>query len=1181
MYLTRLEMTGFKSFPDTVELQFLEGVTGIVGPNGSGKSNIADAIRWVLGEHNPRVLRGSKMEDVIFGGSHSRRALGAAEVTLVLDNSDRRAPVDCDEIRVSRRMYRSGETEYLINNSACRLKDVRDLFLDTGIGRNSYAIIEQGRIDAILSARSDERRAILDEAAGVAKYKARKQEALAKLEDAQRNLVRVWDLINELSVRVETTREQAEKAKVFLGLKDRLEKLETGLLGNRYVAAKEQLRALTVEADDLKQKHAFVLTKVSTHDARLVQLREQVSNMDSESERRTARLTEVVAAIERSEGRYAVAKERARLLEQESERSKKERADCEDRLHQLDSYLSEERRKLSSATARASELARELAAAESDMRAFLSEVASLEESIEQLKGAIVGVVSEMAERRNTLSDSRARLESSQRNAARLNERLEQARAARRTVAADASGVEQQLERASSERTAIQRKLEELVISRKDADRELAELLGACESKRRVIGRDESRLFALQDLERSHEGFYAGVRAVLEEFEGSPGVLGVVADLIKVAPEHVCAIESALGTGLQDIVVDSDRVAGQCIQFLKERGKGRATFLPLDLLRVPETAALEKRIASMPGAIGLASSLVRVTPQARPAVDYLLGRTVVASDLDAAVAIARALGGAARIVTLEGDIISQGGSMSGGSRSPRDQGILMRKTEMEQLRERIDRARVELGESERSVRELRQRISALGLGIEAQAEELKRIDLLTAELRSRLQSLRQDLSRLDSEERLILEECAELERAVESLSLQASEAATSIDGLAASEESLQAELAQRQASLKSRQADREGISERITALRVEVGKCEQEVKSQRAVVERVDLEMVSLRNRLSELNCLESERQRAAEDTDVEIEAALRDRDRFVEERSDLETQLRKLRQDRLETMASISECESAVKEARRELSAVEREVSVREVELARVSESMVSIAARLREEYMLDPDSLQTCDLGVDERSAARTVESLRRSIRDLGPVNTAAVEEFEETTKRYEFLCSQRDDLVNAEKALKSVISEIDEETKKRFSDAFEVVNTHFQEVFTNLFQGGRAHLALEDPDDLLSSGVEVYAEPPGKKLQSLSLLSGGERALTAIALIFALMKVNPSPFAVLDEIDAPLDDSNVDRFARLLRELAATTQFVVVTHRKGTMQAADALYGVTMEESGVSKVVSVRLQE
>jgi|CZCB01.1.fsa_nt_gi chromosome segregation protein len=1181
LYLKRLEMTGFKSFPDHIALEFLRGVTAIVGPNGSGKSNISDAIRWVLGEHNPRVLRGSKMEDVIFGGSDKRRALGAAEVTLVLDNKERRAPLDCEEIRISRRMYRSGESEYLLNNSICRLKDIRDLFLDTGLGRNSYAIVEQGRVDAILNARPDERRAFFDEAAGVAKCKARKQEALSKLDDAERNLVRVWDLINELSVRVETMRGQAEKAKTYMELYGELADLETGLLGNRFLAGKARLDALGSEMNDLNARHAAVLAQVTKAEAELAQMREEVAAMDARSEADNARLTEVVAAIERCDGRQAVARERIKLLEQERDRLARERQDVEVRLSRLNSQLAQERRKLEDVRLRAATLARQLKSAENEMNEFTGQVAAMEQSIEDLKGKIVGVVSEMAEHRNALSDFRARLEAGQRNSERLNERLEQVRDALKSVSANADSLEQRLKEVSAERSQFERRSQELRNTRDEIDRQLAELLEAADKKRRMLARAESRLAALKDLDRSYEGFFAGVRAVLERYAGTPGLLGVVADLIKVAPKYVQAIESALGSALQNVVVESDVIARQCVQFLKEHNRGRATFLPLDLIRVPSTERLAERIKPLPGVIGVASSLVEVPSQAKSAIDHLLGRTVIAVDLDAAVNAARALRGAARVVTLDGDIVSQGGAITGGSRTQNDRGILARKSEIDQLTEQTDQMQEDLLEHERLVAEARQARASLESDIDSIGEAQKNADLSIAELNGRLESTKKDIERLLAEERLIRDEQADLEQGLERYRTNIVETEEQLERLALTEKALEGDLQQQQALLKSRQAGKDEIVEKITGLRVEVGKCEQEVNAQRATVERLDLEAVSLRSRLDELDGLSSQNQRAIEEADVDIEVALRDRQRLESEKAGLNDQLSRSKGERLEIASRISEREITVREARRELNGLAKDLSKREVEMARVSESLSAIAARLREDYMLDLDSLEIRDLGMDEAGASARIETLRQSIRDLGPVNTAAVEEFEETRERYEFLCSQRDDLVNAKRSLTEVISEIDQEMERRFRETFDVVNEHFKEMFAKLFQGGRAELVLENPDDLLSTGVEIYAEPPGKKLQSLSLLSGGERALTAIALIFAMMKANPSPFAVLDEIDAPLDDANVSRFTRVLRELAQSTQFVVVTHRKGTMEAADALYGVTMEESGVSKVVSVKLQQ
>ncbi|MGB4668659.1 MAG: chromosome segregation protein SMC, partial [Bacillota bacterium] len=1069
MYLKRLEMTGFKSFPDHIALEFLRGVTAIVGPNGSGKSNISDAIRWVLGEHNPRVLRGSKMEDVIFGGSDKRRALGAAEVTLVLDNKERRAPLDCEEIRISRRMYRSGESEYLLNNSICRLKDIRDLFLDTGLGRNSYAIVEQGRVDAILNARPDERRAFFDEAAGVAKCKARKQEALSKLDDAERNLVRVWDLINELSVRVETMRGQAEKAKTYMELYGELADLETGLLGNRFLAGKARLDALGSEMNDLNARHAAVLAQVTKAEAELAQMREEVAAMDARSEADNARLTEVVAAIERCDGRQAVARERIKLLEQERDRLARERQDVEVRLSRLNSQLAQERRKLEDVRLRAATLARQLKSAENEMNEFTGQVAAMEQSIEDLKGKIVGVVSEMAEHRNALSDFRARLEAGQRNSERLNERLEQVRDALKSVSANADSLEQRLKEVSAERSQFERRSQELRNTRDEIDRQLAELLEAADKKRRMLARAESRLAALKDLDRSYEGFFAGVRAVLERYAGTPGLLGVVADLIKVAPKYVQAIESALGSALQNVVVESDVIARQCVQFLKEHNRGRATFLPLDLIRVPSTERLAERIKPLPGVIGVASSLVEVPSQAKSAIDHLLGRTVIAVDLDAAVNAARALRGAARVVTLDGDIVSQGGAITGGSRTQNDRGILARKSEIDQLTEQTDQMQEDLLEHERLVAEARQARASLESDIDSIGEAQKNADLSIAELNGRLESTKKDIERLLAEERLIRDEQADLEQGLERYRTNIVETEEQLERLALTEKALEGDLQQQQALLKSRQAGKDEIVEKITGLRVEVGKCEQEVNAQRATVERLDLEAVSLRSRLDELDGLSSQNQRAIEEADVDIEVALRDRQRLESEKAGLNDQLSRSKGERLEIASRISEREITVREARREINGLAKDLSKREVEMARVSESLSAIAARLREDYMLDLDSLEIRDLGMDEAGASARIETLRQSIRDLGPVNTAAVEEFEETRERYEFLCSQRDDLVNAKRSLTEVISEIDQEMERRFRETFDVVNEHFKEMFAKLFQGGRAELVLENPDDLL----------------------------------------------------------------------------------------------------------------
>ena len=577
---------------------------------------------------------------------------------------------------------------------------------------------------------------------------------------------------------------------------------------------------------------------------------------------------------------------------------------------------------------------------------------------------------------------------------------------------------------------------------------------------------------------------------------------------------------------------------------------------------------------------LASSLVKFSEKIRPAIEYLLGRVVVATDLDAAIAAARGLRGAARIVTLDGDIISQGGAITGGSPRSRDQGVLARRVEMDRLRKRVEEEKDALAGCESLIEKSLSDKAKSETQLQSLSTQLSDMDLSIAEQNSSLQSLSRDYARLEADEKLLLGEISDLEQAISQHDLRVSEDSKSLDVLSIREKNLQDELARKQAELKNSQTRKDEIAEKITSLRVEAGRLDQEVRTQLAAVERLDAERAALKGRREELSSLEAENRRTAEETDVEHKAAERDRDRFASEKLELEQGDAQMKQSRLEMMGRISESESAVKSLRAEAAGVEKSISSREVDIARVSENLSAIESRLRDEHYLDPESLSKTNLGISEREAARTVESLRQRIRDMGPVNTGAVQEFKETQARYGFLCSQRDDLVEARRSLNEIIREIDEEAKKRFMEAFEVVNVAFRGFLQSCSTEG-AHLSLDSPDDVLNTGIEIYAEPPGKKLQSLSLLSGGERSLTAIAFIFAMMKVNPSPFSVLDEIDAALDDSNVGRFSILLKELSLATQFVVVTHRKGTMEAADALYGVTMEESGVSKIVSVKLEE
>jgi len=1183
MFLKRIELVGFKSFADRTELEFVPGITAVVGPNGSGKSNISDGIRWVLGEQSAKSLRGGNMQDVIFAGSDTRKAVNYGEVSLTLDNTSRTLPLEYDEVTVTRRVHRNGESEYMINKQACRLKDITELFMDTGIGKEAYSIIGQGRIEEILSTRSEDRRGIFEEASGIVKYKTRKREAQKKLEDTEQNLLRIHDLVSELEGQLEPLREQSEKAKRYRELRERLTSKEISLYVHQIEHVHANWEELGGKLERLKDRQAELLAVVSSHDAHLEKDRIALRQIEDEIERLHAEMLRISEEYEKCEGHGEVLKERRRNLEQnrrqleETIRSQsdriaalsKEEADLRAKAAALEQTLRDQRERL----------------AQEEAKLFGSSGAADAEAEERLKSELLDVLSSMASLRNEIRYAEQQREAAERRLQRLGEEEAADAGELDRLAARREETERRLRENESALEALRQRLIAESERRQQLQRSLEEtqaLLRRWEQKRDA---SVSRRDTLKEMQDSLDGFMQGVREVLKAARRGAlsGVHGAVAELIRVPEKLEIAVETALGGALQHIVMDDERSARQAIGYLKQRQLGRATFLPLDVIRGRSIPEQDRRAAeSVEGYVGIASELVGCDERYAQIAANLLGGVIIAETLEQANRIAARCGYRYRVVTLEGDIVNAGGSMTGGSLQKRGASLLGRQRQIEALDGEIREAEEQLGGLRDKLHDLRKELSLCGQNIEDARARAETLRIEEQELRSALRQAEQEEQRIREQLRLRTEDRGSQLEELEALDAARASAEAKLKELAAEEARLQQAIRDAEERRRSWESAREEMQGQLTELKVAVAKTEQEMQSLAEQSSRLRGEIARAKQELAAMRdtaAFQEEESRRLEEEAVKQTETLNEL-RIAKERCSESIDLK--RAERAEKMRLLEEGESETKEQRAQLRQVEEQLRQTEIALNRLDVELDNLLRTLAEEYELGFElAKERYPVPEDPVAAQQEVRELKRQISLLGEVNLGAIEEYERVKERYDFLSAQKDDLIEAKTALYQVIREMDEEMGRRFRATFEAIRGHFGMVFNRLFGGGRADLILVDPDNVLETGIDIVAQPPGKKLQNLQLLSGGERALTAMALLFAILHVKPVPFCVLDEVEAALDEANVTRFAQYLREFSEQTQFIVVTHRKGTMEEADVLYGVTMEQDGVSKLVSVRLED
>ncbi len=1183
MRLKSLEINGFKSFAERTEIVFNQGITGIVGPNGSGKSNIGDAVRWVLGEQSARVLRGAKMEDVIFGGTAKRKAASYCEVSLLFDNEDLALKTSFAEVVVTRRVYRNGDSEYYLNKSACRLRDILELFRDTGIGREGYSLIGQGRIDEILSVKSEDRRQVFEEAAGVMTFRVRKEEAERKLARTKDNLSRVHDILDELASRLTPLSAQSALAKEYLELADRLKTLEIQIFLIRFDKARERVDALQKTIDglnDLLLSHEARLSRNAAEreelDGAIALLEDELARAREEHMRRNESAHETQSRRERAEIELS-------SLSQDAERLKGEREDARRRREDLAALLSRGGREADDGAQALEKAQSELDAGQKLLDEALAAAQTDEEALDRHKADILAAVNRMSDARN----QRTRQETV---CAQMREQLTRVEDSKKELSARQFSLIEALRAAEKQQADEMRLLDTLKNDAAEREGALRAFTAEAQAKAEAaqslnleIQANTSRLRVMDEMSREMAGYNQAVKRAVEYAGSDPHVHGVVARLIQVPAAYETAVDLALGSALQNIVTDDEETAKRIIDHLRVNRLGRATFLPMTSVRSRVLTGEERRLLSMDGCLGVASELISFAPAYRGVIENLLGRTVIARDLDAGIPIMRAARHQFRLVTLAGDVMNPGGSMSGGTAQRSDVSLLGRERAMKELRVRLDEQRNTLARARDEL-----------TGLQAKREELKR---LRNEAMERVHQ--EDIGAAREQER-VFNARAELTAHNDRLQKTEAAAAQLREGIA----EIERDLIDSEKIRESENVDREAMDRKTEALQKTLADSRARAEAQRDRVTRMRLQFAELSHALDTVRRDEARRDqelRALDDGIVKLGAALAARERAIDEAkrqaaafADAYEDIKKaldekqaaveaLNEKRQATMAKQRECARENDDIHRAFDEDTAKLHRAEIAQTKADADLKSMTDHMFNTYDMtyaDADALRS-EEKFDLTGGEREAQGLRARIRDMGVVNVGAIEEYDNTKRRFDELNEQKDDLEKAEIDLESLIARLLSQMEKLFVQEFQKLDLHFRETFARLFGGGQAELKLTDPDDALNCGIEIIAQPPGKKLQLLSLLSGGERALTAIAILFAMLKLKPTPFCILDEIEAALDEANIGYFADYLAEYAKTTQFVVITHRKGTMERCDALFGVAMEERGISRMVSVNLED
>ena len=1182
MYLKRLELQGFKSFADKTVLEFMPGITAVIGPNGSGKSNISDAIRWILGEQSMKSLRGSKSLDIIFSGTQNRKSLGFAEGSLIFDNTDGSLPIEYTEVTITRKLYRSGETGYYINKVPCRLKDVLELFMDTGIGKDGYSIIGQGKIDEILSNKSEDRRNIFEEAAGIVKYRTRKQESEKKLERTKLNLLRINDILSEIEGNIEPLKVSSEKAKKYLNLREELKNIEIGLFIYNIEKYKENLEEIVKDEEIYKNQCDEEETKMERVKALKEELKFQIDEITMRIEEMSNIGFESQKEIEMLNSDISVAKTRIENNNENTTRYEKEIEEAKIKLDDLKEEMEQKKQKKDNLKENREKFQKELEEKEEELRKITEKLSSKELEIEGYKTKVSENIDKKYELQADVHTEEINFENFEKREKQIGGEIASNISELDNTRMQKEDIARKFYEIDSKRNKTVKSLEEVNSKKEEADKKIKlyeRNINAYQSEKRI---KESRLKFLEETEREKEGYIKSVKSLLKDCENirelGKGMHGVLANIIEVPEEYQIAIEMCLGASLQNIVTDTEEDAKKLVEHLRKNNLGRASFLPITSVRGKK---LDKIKGKEPGVIGIASDLIKYSKKYEQIVTNLLGRTVIVDNMDTAIKLAKQNGYSFRIITVEGDVINPSGAITGGSVTKKTVNILGREREIEKLQKEIKVLEEKISKQEKEKKEYEDSIEDIFEEAGSLEKELQEIDITYATEKQKLVSIEENIEKIEKRVNKLKEEKEKLKEEKETAIKNKEIIQEEINKLTEETEKLTNVIQEFAELNKDNQKYVDDLNFDITNLKISVSSFDESESSIEELQERINSEVEntkqSINNKTRQIEEIKQDNI-ALNESIKDIEEKI---EKIKEEVKTSGSKIEELKQDRIDKNEKLKVRENEINDKFKVIEDLKSQIVKIDVKKAKIEDDINGIINKMWEEYELTPNNVKDCRKPENVAETQKQVNNLRKELRELGSVNIDAIEEYKNVKERYDFMCEQRVDLENTMAKLRKIIADMTTTMKEQFKEQFELINKNFQEVFRELFGGGNASLKLEDEDNILECGIDINVQPPGKKLQNMMLLSGGERAFTAIALLFAILKINPAPFCVLDEIEAALDDVNVYRFADYLRKFSKDTQFLVITHRKGTMEAADTVYGVTMEENGISKLLSMKLAE
>ena len=1182
MYLKRLELQGFKSFADKTILELMPGITSVIGPNGSGKSNISDAIRWVLGEQSMKSLRGAKSLDVIFAGTQNRKSLGFAEASLVFDNSDGKLPIEYTEVTVTRKIYRSGETGYFINKVPCRLKDVLELFMDTGIGKDGYSIIGQGKIDEILSNKSEDRRHIFEEAAGIVKYRTRKQESEKKLEHTKLNLLRINDILAEIEGNLGPLQVQSDKAKKYLNLREELKNIEIGLFVYNIAKYKESLEEIIKDIDIMQTQCDEEEGKLERVKILKEELKSSIDEITEEIENMSNLGFESQKEIEVLNSDINVAKTRITNNEENSQRFEKEISEQNDRIQELKEELEQKEAKKDNLKENKQKFEKELNEKQEELEKLTKKLSTKELEIEGYKKTVEENTDKKYELQSNSNTQDINYQNYEKRQNQIKQEMQSTISELDSTRLVKEDISKEFYEIENKRNKAQKTLEETAKQREDANKKIKDYENNINALSNDMRIKESKLKFLVETEKEKEGYIKSVKSLLKDCENvkelGKGMHGVLANIIEVPENLETAIEMCLGASLQNIVTETEEDAKRLVEYLRKNNLGRASFLPITSVKGKK---LDKIKGNEAGIIGIASDLVKYSKKYEQIILNLLGRTVIVDNMDTAIKVAKQNGYTFRIVTVEGDLINPSGAITGGSVMKKTVNILGRGKEIEKLQKEIETLKLKIQKLENEKEEFEESIEGILELVSNLERELQEIEIDYATKKQKVLSIDENIQKLENRLNKLKQEQTNLEQSKTEVLQNKEKIQKEIEEIISKNEELSKIITEFAELNKDDQKYIDDLNFDITNLKISVSSFDESEASIQEIQERINQELnnsnISIENKQKQIEQIVIENQNLQKTIEEKLAQIEEVKDKVKNSSSKIE----ELKKERTEKSSKLSKQEDEITSKFKVIEDLKGQLVKLDVKKSKIDEDINTIINKMWEEYEITPNTAGEYQKPENVQLTQRRVNQLRTEIRELGSVNVDSIEEYKNLKDRYDFMSEQRLDLENTMAQLRKIINDMTQIMKEQFNEKFKIINKNFGEVFAELFGGGKAEVKLEDESNILECGIEITVQPPGKKLQNMMLLSGGEKAFTAIALLFAILKINPAPFCVLDEIEAALDDVNVFRYAEYLKKFTEHTQFLVITHRKGTMEAADTVYGVTMEESGISKLLSMKLNK